>query len=405
MTMRSRATLFSPRIEAFVSDSYILGPARLALGDGTATRGRIAVERGRISAVLPEDGPSDLVPPPGSTISPGLIDVHTNGAEDVLFNRDQGNAVDVAARSYARMGATGFVAAIMTAPWESMMHAASEVSEAANQLEESASPSGARCLGVHFEGPFLNPKFRRVHRNDWILAPTLERAHEMIEACRGALVMVTMAPEMDGIDDVAKLFFDQGIVCSAGHTSAHYREGMLAIGLGFRTLTHAFNAMPPLDHRDPSLLVAFMQETRTTVQVICDGFHVSPPMVDLLYRSLGERMVLTTDNMPPAGSNYRIEGGVVRSEDGTIAGSALHIDQAVRNLMMYADIPFESAIIHATQSPAVLLGLERELGTIAAGRRADLAIWDEQYQPLTTIVGGHPVHGAAHLLRPTKARA
>ena len=388
-----------------MSDTYILGPARIAFGDGTATRGRIFVERGRIGRVLPEDGPSDLVPPAGATVAPGLIDVHTNGVEDVLFNRDQGNAVDVAARAYGRMGATGFVAAVMTAPWESMMHAASEVSEAANQHEESAQHQGARCLGVHFEGPFLNPKFRRVHRGDWIVPATLDRAHEMIEACRGALLMVTMAPEMDGVDDVAQLFFDQGIVCSAGHTAARYREGMLAIGLGFRTLTHAFNAMPPLDHRDPSLLAAFMQETRTTVQVICDGFHVSPPMIDLLYRSLGERLVLTTDNMPPAGSNYRIEGGVVRSEDGTIAGSALHIDQAVRNLMMYADIPFESAIVHATQSPAILLGLEREMGTIAAGRRADLSVWDAQYQPIATIVGGHAVHGAAHLLRPTRARA
>jgi N-acetylglucosamine-6-phosphate deacetylase len=388
-----------------VSDSYILGPARLALGDGTAVRGRIAVEHGRIANVLPEDGPSDLIPPAGATVAPGLIDVHTNGAEDVLFNRDQGNAVDVAARAYARMGATGFVAAIMTAPWESMMHAGSEVSEAANQLEEAGASLGARCLGVHFEGPFLNPKFRRVHRGDWIVPATLERAHEMIEACRGALVMVTMAPEMDGVDDVARLFFDQGIVCSAGHTSAHYREGMLAIGLGFRTLTHAFNAMPPLDHRDPSILAAFMQEARTTVQVICDGFHVSPPMIDLLYRSLGDRLVLTTDNMPPAGSNYRIEGGVVRSEDGTIAGSALHIDQAVRNLMIYADITFESAIVHATRTPAILLGLEREMGVIAAGRRADLSVWDDEYQPIATIVGGHAVHGGAHLLRRTRARA
>jgi N-acetylglucosamine-6-phosphate deacetylase len=385
--------------------SYILGPARIACGDGSTVYGRVAIEHGRITGILPGDGPSDLVPPEGSSIAPGLIDVHTNGADDVLFNRDQGNAVDVATRAYARMGATGYVAAVMTAPWESMMHAASEVSEAANQLEESGQYPGARCLGVHFEGPFLNPKFRRVHRADWILPATLDRAHEMIEACRGALVMVTMAPEMDGVDELTRLFFDQGVICSAGHTSAHYREGVLAIGMGFRTLTHAFNAMPPLDHRDPSILAAFMQEERTTVQLICDGFHVSPPMVDLLYRTLGERLVLTTDNMPPAGSNYRIEGGVVRSEDGTIAGSALHIDQAVRNLMAYADIPFETAIVHATQSPARLLGLEREMGTVAAGRRADLAVWDESCMPIATIVGGSIVHGAAHLYRPTKARA
>ena len=185
-------------------------------------------------------------------------------------------------------------------------------------------------------------------------------------------------------------------------TAAKYREGMLAIGLGFRTVTHAFNAMPPLDHRDPSILAAFIQESRTTVQLICDGYHVSPPMVDLLYRTIHERLVLATDNMPPAGSGYRIDGGVVRAEDGTIAGSALLMDQAVRNLMAYADIPFETAIVNATRSPARLLNLERELGTVEAGKRADLSVWSDEYHVLATIVGGIPVYGAAHLYRPSR---
>jgi N-acetylglucosamine-6-phosphate deacetylase len=388
-----------------VSDTYILGPGRLAIGDGSIASGRLAIERGKIARILPEDGPSDLRLPTGAIVAPGLIDVHTNGADEFLFNRDQGNAVEVAARAYARMGATGFVASVMTAPWESMMHAASEVSEAANQLEESADRIGARCLGIQIEGPFLNPKFRRVHRAEWLLPATIERANEMIEACRGALVMVVMAPEAEGVENVARMFFDQGIVVSAGHTAAHYREGMLAIGLGFRTLTHAYNGMPPLDHRDPSLLAAFIQEARTTVQLIADGYHVSPPMVDLTYRTLRERLVLTTDNMPPAGSGYRIEGGVVRAEDGTIAGSALHIDQAVRNLMQYAAIPFETAIVNATWSPAHLLGLDRELGTLEPGKRADLSIWDGEFGVLATIVGGVPVFGSTNLERPRPTRA
>jgi N-acetylglucosamine-6-phosphate deacetylase len=326
-----------------------------------------------------------------------MIDVHSNGADDVLFNRDQGNAVEIASHSYAAQGATGFVATIMTAPWESMLHAASEVAEAAHQLAEHHAVPGARCLGLHFEGPFLNPKFRRVHRHDWLLPASLDRAREMIEACRGALVMVTLAPEVDSADEVARFLFDQGVVCSAGHTSAKYRDGMLAIALGFRTLTHAFNAMPPLDHREPSLLAAFIQEPRTTVQVICDGFHVAPVMIDVLYRALGDRLVLASDYMAPAGSGYRIEGGVVRAEDGTIAGSALHADRAVRNLMSYASIPFERAIVSATSTPALLLGLERECGTLDAGKRADLSIWDDRYEILGTIVAGRFVHGAGAL--------
>jgi len=388
-----------------VSDTYILGPARIALGDGTLAHGRVAVDRGRIARILPEDGPSDLRPPDGAIVAPGLIDVHTNGAEEFLFNRDQGNAVEVASRAYARQGATGFLAGIMTAPWESMMHAAAEVSEAANALVEAGHPIGAQCLGIHFEGPFLNPKFRRVHRAEWILPATIDRAQEMIEACRGALVLVTMAPEADGVENVARFFFDQGIVCSAGHTGAHYREGMLAIGVGFRTITHAFNAMPPLDHRDPSILAAFIQESRTTVQLICDGYHVSPPMVDLLYRTLHDRLVLASDNMPPAGTGYTIKDGVVRAEDGTIAGSALLMDQAVRNLMEYADIPFETAIVSATRSPARLLNLERDLGTIEPGKRADLSIWTDEHKVIATIVGGVTVYGSAHLARRSRASA
>ncbi|MBV8152733.1 MAG: amidohydrolase family protein, partial [Candidatus Eremiobacteraeota bacterium] len=380
-----------------LNDAYTIGPARIAFGDGTAREAVLAIERDRIAAVLDPSASSDYMLAPGTTVAPGLIDVHTNGAGDLLFLRDWGNAVEAAARAYVRQGATGFVAAIMTAPWESMMRAAGEVSESANAIFEQQGAIGARCLGIHFEGPFINPKFRRVHRGDFVIRPTPAKAREMVEACRGTLVMVTMAPEVEGVDDAARFLFEQGIVCSAGHTAARYREGMLAIGFGFRSLTHAFNAMPPLDHREPSLLLAFMQEKRTTVQLICDGYHVAPPMVDLLYRIIGERLVLASDNMPPVGSGYHVKGGVVRAEDGTIAGSALECDQAVRNLMSYADIPFERAIVNATRTPATMLGLDHEIGLIAPGMRADLSLWDADVQVVATIVGGVPVFGASAL--------
>jgi N-acetylglucosamine-6-phosphate deacetylase len=370
-----------------------LGPSFIAIGDGTSTYGRLQIADGHIEAVLPADGRVDVPLPAGSTIAPGLIDVHTNGAAEHLFNRDQGYAVPVASREYARVGATAFVAGIMTAPWESMLHAASAVVEAAHELEED-DPKGARCLGVHFEGPFLNPKFRRVHRSEWLLAASAPAAKEMIDACRGGCLMVTLAPEVEGAADAARVFTEHGVVCSAGHTAARYRDGILAIGLGFRSLTHAFNGMPPLDHRDPSLLAAFIQDRRTLVQVICDGRHVAPAMIDILYRTLGERIVLATDNMPAADPGYHIEGGVMRTADGTIAGSALHMDQAVRNYMQYAELPFESAIVAATSAPARLIHHERMLGLVAPGLRADLSIWDEKYTVIGTVVGGSFVYNA-----------
>jgi N-acetylglucosamine-6-phosphate deacetylase len=372
--------------------SITLGPALLAVGDGTSTYGRVQIENGRIVAVLPADGASDRPLPPGSSVAPGLIEVHTNGAADMLFNRDQGNAVPVAATEYARMGATAFVAGVMTAPFESMLHAASEIVDAAHDLEEDG-PRGARCVGVHFEGPFLNPKFRGVHRPEWLLPASAARAKEMIDACKGGCLIVTMAPEIDGAADAMRVFLEHGVVCSAGHTAARYREGMLAIGLGFRSLTHAFNGMPPLIHRDPSILAAFIQDRRTLVHLISDGYHVSPVMVDILYRTVGDRIVLATDNMPPADPSYHIEGGVMRDANGTIAGSALRIDQAVRNYMSYTEISFAQAVMAATHAPAKLLGLESEMGRIAPGMRADLSFWDEDYTIFGTMVGGEVVYG------------
>ncbi|HVR47006.1 MAG TPA: amidohydrolase family protein [Candidatus Binatia bacterium] len=368
-----------------------LGPAFIAVGDGTSTFGRLEIEDGRIAGVLAADGPADYALPPGTSIAPGLIDLHTNGASEYSFNRDQGNAVGVACTEYARMGATGFVAGVMTAPWESMLHAASEIVEAANQLEEDV-PQGARCLGVHFEGPFLNPKFRRIHNHGWLLDANAARAQEMLDACKGACLLVTMAPEVEGASDALRVFVENGVVCSAGHTAARYREGMLAIGLGFRSLTHAFNGMPPLDHRDPSILAAFIQDRRTLVQVICDGFHVSPVMIDILHRTLGDRVVLVTDHMPATDPGYHIEGGVMRSAEGTIAGSALRMDDALRNYMSYAQIPFAQAIVAATYAPARLIRHEAELGRVTRGARADLSFWDRDYQVIGTMVGGRFVY-------------
>ena len=364
--------------------------------------GRVVVEHERICEILDGDGPFDVGLPEGAIVSPGMIDGHNHGAGELLFNRDQGNAVEVAARRYAATGATGFVATIMTAPWESMLHAVSEVVEAAHELAEHVEPVGARCLGIHVEGPFLNPMYRRVHRHDWLLPASVERARALMDAAHGALVMVTMAPEIDGAIDVTRFLCERGVVCSAGHTAARYRDGILAIGCGFRSLTHAFNGMSALDHRDPCILAAFVQESRTAVQVICDGHHVAPVMIDILYRTLGARLILATDYMPPAGPGYHVDGGVVRSEDGTIAGSALQPDRALRNFMEYASLPFERAIVCATSSPAKLLGLSDELGTIAVGKRADLAVWSAEHEVLATLVGGNVVYGH-HLLATDQA--
>ena len=277
--------------------------------------------------------------------------MHTNGAGEFLFNRDQGNAVVAAGEAYARMGATGFVAAVMTAPWESMLHAASEVVEAAYQLEEDTRPARVVWASTSKDRFLIQSFAASTVTNGW--SRRRPRAQKRwSRPAKARCLLVTMAPEVEGVAEAVRVFLENGVVCSAGHTATRYRDGMLAIGLGFRSLTHAFNGMPPLDHRDPSILAAFIQDRRTLVQVICDGYHVSPVMIDILHRTLGDRLVLATDIMPAADPGYHIDGGLVRSGDGTIAGSALRMDDALRNYMSYAQIPFAQAIVAATYAPA-----------------------------------------------------
>jgi len=380
-------------------DALTLGPAYIALGDGSALYGRLLVRDGVIAAIMPGDGPSHVELPVGTILAPGLIDLHTNGVADRLFNRDHGGAVAAVAQAYPSFGATAFLATVMTAPWESMLYAVSEIVEAANVLEEGGMPQGARCLGLHVEGPFLNPRGRGVHRPDLLLPATREHLDALLEASAGALLMATLAPEVAGACEAARLLREQGVVCSVGHTAARYPEGLDALEAGFRTVTHAFNAMPPLDHRDPSVLLAFLQHEQAMPQVICDGFHVAPAMIDLLARILGPRLILSTDAMPPVASGHHVRDGVVRTEDGTIAGSVLTPAQAVRNFMEFASLPFERAIIGATYAPARLLGLEREIGHLHVGARADLSLWDEHHRVIATFVGGRCVYIAdgAHI--------
>ena len=211
--------------------------------------------------------------------------------------------------------------------------------------------------------------------------------------------MVTMAPEIEGVDEATRFFCDQGIVCSAGHTSAKYREGMLAIGLGFRTLTHAFNAMPPLDHRDPSILAAFMQEPRTTVQVICDGYHVSPVMVDIAV-SHARRASRARDRQHAAGRkrlSHRRRRRARRRRNDRRAARCTSIRPCATS-WSYAAIPFEQAIVQRDRGTG-RIARHRARGRDASprGKRADLSIWSEQYEILATIVGGEPVFGAQHL--------
>ena len=363
-----------------------IGHALLAIGDGTSHQGSIRIENGRIARL--DDGPHhlDYELPFGSTVTPGLIDLHVNGAGSHWFNREPLDAMQLIAATGPRFGLTAFLPTIISDQWDRMLRAARELYR---KLEMPS--DGARSLGVHFEGPFLNPAYRRFHSADFLLTPSPARVEQLLQTWTGGRCRVTMAPEVDDARLAAAELRRHGVVLSAGHTAASFDMGVAAIADGYRILTHAFNAMPGLHHRSSSILVAYLLDPSALCEVIADGVHVSMEHVALLYRLKGVNLVLATDAMPVA-EGLVDEGGVIRDLDGVIAGSRLRPDEAVRNLMRATGITLAEAVACATWAPARALGVDAEMGTLREGLRADLAVWDRHQRISHVFVGGELVY-------------
>ena len=363
-----------------------IGPALLALGDGTAHQGCIRVEGERIVAL--EDGPQflDFELPFGSTITPGLIDLHVNGVADQSFARAPGEAVKALSTVGPRYGLTAFVPSLMTGPWEQTLAAAVELYKCM-----SWPTAGARALGVHFEGPFLNPEYARAHPKEHIVPPSPSLIEALLAAWSTGVCRVTMAPELEDAPRAAAELRRHGVVLAAGHSAGSYAAGEAAIEQGYFILTHAFNAMPALHHRGSTLALAYLLDPTAFCEAIADGVHISFEMLALLYRLKGVNLVLTTDAMPMA--EGRVErGGVVRDRTGTIVGSVLTLDEAVRNLMAATGIMLAEAVVCATWAPARAIGLDSEMGMLREGARADLAVWDRRNRISHTFVGGELVY-------------
>jgi N-acetylglucosamine-6-phosphate deacetylase len=328
-----------------------------------------------------------MVAQQGEIIAPGFIDLQVNGyaSHDAAAGADS-----IAALSDAlpASGVTAFLPTLISAPVEVGAAFAATVGAAAES-------QGARVLGAHIEGPFLNPSFRGAHLREHLAEPTAEKV-DVIEAARPRLV--TLAPELPGALDAIERLHRAGIVVSAGHTGADYEQGRKAIAAGVRFATHIYNAMPPVHHRRPGIALALLLDPRVTAGLIADGEHVHPAVCEQLVRLKGhDRVALTTDQTSAAGAppgTYQLsgrpvvsDGRVVRLKDGTLAGSAASMPDLVHLMARLPGMTAARAIRLASTVPARVLGEER-LGRIAEGAAADLVILDSDLRVRLTMVRG-----------------
>ena len=366
-----------------------------ALTDGMAVliadgRIRDVVPRGEVPAAAECD---DL---DGGTLAPGLIDVQVNGGGGRLFNDDPSvETITAIGAAHRRFGTTGFLPTLIS---DDLF-----VVRAGIAAVDAAIAAGVPgVLGIHIEGPFLNPERKGIH-DPQRLRPLDDEGAEVISALRGGRTLVTLAPERTTPKMIRRLT-DAGVIVMAGHTNATFAEMRVAIDAGLQGCTHLLNAMSPLRSREPGAVGALLDESRAWCGLIVDGQHVHPATMRVALHAKGlNRMFLVTDGMPSVGAQEKafllqgrtitVEGGACFASDGTLAGSDLNMAQAVGNAQTMLDIPLADALLMASRNPAALLGLDRELGALTPGARADLVLLGEDGTVRRTWIGGRePAH-------------
>ena len=351
----------------------------------------VVIEADHIAAVLPcRDLPMGMrwrSLPAGTWLAPGFIDVQVNGGGDVLFNdapTPDGIAAIVAA--HRRFGTTALLPTLISDTHEKMRAARQAV-------DATRHPS---VLGIHFEGPFLSPEKPGVHDPGMLRAPRPEDLDLLAAPARG-VTLVTLAPEQVPAGFVSDLV-RAGVRVALGHSMASYAQTRAALAAGLTAFTHLFNAMRPLDAREPGPIAAALEDPNAYFGMIVDGFHVAPPMLRLALRGLAKPM-LVTDAMPPVGGRkirfqlygqeISVEAGRCTRSDGRLAGSALDMATAVGNCVRMLGVPLTDALCFASAHSADFLGLGHQLGRVAPGYRADLVAFEpENLRVLETWVAG-----------------
>jgi N-acetylglucosamine-6-phosphate deacetylase len=364
---------------------------------------RVVIEGGVISdiasgeAATPQGRVVDLG---DAIIAPGFVDIHIHGGGGHDVMEDDSGALPAVESLLARHGVTSYFPTTVSAPLEQTLRALERLGKAIESANADQAPGRggrARPLGIHLEGPFISHARRGVHPPADLLPPRLDTFEKFWQAARGQIKVMTIAPELDGATEVIAEAVGRGVCVSLGHSDATLDAAERGIAAGARHATHTFNAMRPLGHRDPGILGAALVDDRLTADVIADGIHLDPMVLQLFLRAKGsERAVLITDAIAATGmpdGRYRLGSlevdvkGDTCTSDGKLAGSVLTMDRAVRNVVQLAKWDLRKAVQLATANPARVVA-QAARGRLAAGMAADMVILNHEGAVQQTIVGG-----------------
>jgi N-acetylglucosamine-6-phosphate deacetylase len=359
---------------------------------------RIAYAGPRSGAGIPEG--ARQVDAAGCLVFPGLIDTHVHGThgDDVMLHGADGIR-RISAR-FAQYGTTAWLPSTISARHPELLRAVQWCVEAQRNPAD-----GAEVVGMHVEGPYINMKRKGAQPAEGVRDPDFDEVRELLEASEGQMRVMTLAPELPGGLELIRMLVAEGVIASMGHSDATYDQALEGIAAGATHATHLFNAMRPIHHRDPGLITACLNEPEVLAEVIPDGVHLHPHVVRLALRAKGpDGAALITDAFSATGlpdgehvlgpHRVRVEGPLCTLEDGTIAGSIITMNVAVRNAKRFAGISLVEAVRMASLVPARVAGCAGRKGSLETGKDADVTVLDRNFQCRATWVRGKLAYDA-----------